>query len=201
MWYLRTYIKSVEHLETGKKTLRYYSPMPLAFAFKFAARAAQLASNPLEAAVSLEIERNPMMTYEQWLAAVCLWREARGQSIAVKTAIWHVIQNRASDAKRRWPRTISGVVAQRMQFSSMTAPGDPNLVLWPTEPIPGANAGADWNAFLDCQTVVESPLAADPANGANMYESEPVDKRPKWSDPNEATLTLDLGNTRFYRLL
>ena len=141
------------------------------------------------------------MEYDQWLACVAIWREARGQSIAVKTAIWHVIQNRSLDAKRRWPRTISGVVAQHMQFSSMTAPGDPNLVLWPTQPIPGAPALADWLAFLDCQTVVESALDADPTDGANMYESEPVGKRPKWTDANESTLTLDLKNTRFYRLL
>jgi len=140
------------------------------------------------------------MNYEQWLAAVCIWREARGQSIAVKTAIWHVIQNRTTDAKRHWPRTISGVIAQHMQFSSMTAPGDPNLVLWPVQPTPGQTAGADWLAFLDCQTVVmETPLGTDPTTGADMYESEPADKPPYWV--KDAALTLDLGNTRFYRLL
>jgi hypothetical protein len=138
------------------------------------------------------------MTYEQWLACQVLWREARGQSLAVKNAIWHVIQNRTADDQRRWPRTISGVICQHMQFSSMTAPGDPNLVAWPVEPIPGQTGSADWQAFLDCQTVVESPLNADPTNGANMYESEPADKLPYWT--KDATLTLDLVNTRFYRL-
>jgi Cell Wall Hydrolase len=138
------------------------------------------------------------MNYEQWLACLCIWREARGQSLAVKTAIWHVIQNRTTDAQRRWPRTISGVIQQHMQFSSMTAAGDPNLVAWPVEPIPGQTGSDDWTAFLDCQTAVESPLAADPTNGANMYESEPPDNPPYWV--KDATLTLDLVNTRFYRL-
>lgn len=121
--------------------------------------------------------------------------------MAVKTAIWHVMQNRMTDERRRWPRTLSGVIQQHLQFSSMTAAGDPNLVLWPVQPIPTQERSADWLAFLDCQTVVESPLNADPTNGANMYESEPVDKRPKWSNPLCSVLTLDLGNTRFYRLL
>ena len=138
------------------------------------------------------------MNYADWLAALCIWREARGQSLAVKNAIWHVIQNRTQDAQRRWPRTISGVIQQHMQFSSMTAAGDPNLVAWPVEPIPGVDGSEDWKAYLDCQTVVESPLNADPTAGANMYESEPADKPPYWV--KDATLTLDLVNTRFYRL-
>lgn len=141
------------------------------------------------------------MNYAEWLSALTLWREARGQSIAVKTAIWHVIQNRSLDSQRRWPRTISGVIQQHMQFSSMTAKGDANLVAWPVEPIPGKDGSLDWEAFLDCQTVVESPLNADPTTGATMYESEPVDKRPTWTHADKSLLTLDLGNTRFYRLL
>jgi N-acetylmuramoyl-L-alanine amidase len=139
------------------------------------------------------------MNYDLWLAAITIWREARGQSMAVKTAIWHVIQNRTRDEKRRWPRTISGVVLQHAQFSSMTVAGDPNLVAWPVQPIPGQAGSNDWQAWLDCQTVVESPLPADPTNGANMYESEPANSPPYWV--KDATLTLDLINTRFYKLL
>lgn len=141
------------------------------------------------------------MNYSQWLACLTIWREARGQSLAVKTAVWHVIQNRAVDPQRRWPRTISGVLQQHLQFSSMTAAGDPNLVAWPVEPMPGKSGSEDWEAFLDCQTVVESPLNADPTQGAQMYESEPVSARPNWTKPDASSLTLDLGNTRFYRLL
>jgi hypothetical protein len=142
------------------------------------------------------------MNYEQWLAAVCIWREARGQSTAVKTAIWHVIQNRVADPKRRWPKSISGVITQKMQFDSMTAPKDVNLIAWPVEPLAGipGHASPDWAAFLDCQAVVESALNADPTNGANMYESEPIELRPSWTHPDKSVMTLDLGNTRFYTL-
>ena len=133
------------------------------------------------------------MGYEQWLAAVCIWREARGESIASKTAIWHVIQNRAADPEHRWPRSISAVVAQHAQFSSMTAPGDPNLIQWPT-----SSPSADWNAFLDCQSVVQSPLNADPTEGSNMYHSEPAGQEPYWV--KDATPTVTIGAIKFYKL-
>lgn len=139
------------------------------------------------------------MNYDQWLAALCLWREARGETMATKNAIWHVIQNRAADEQRRWPRTISGVIQQHHQFSSMSFAGDPNLVAWPVEPIPGQQGSDDWKAYLDCQTVVESPLNADPTNGANAYESlVPGVGRPSWASTQ--ALVLEIGNTRFYRL-
>lgn len=139
------------------------------------------------------------MNYDEWLACICIWREARGVSLQAKTGVWHVIQNRTQDAQRRWPRTVSGVVAQHMQFSSMTAPGNSQLVLWPVQPTPGQAAGADWEAFLDCQTVVESPLDADPTGGANVYESfGPGEALPKWA--TEEALTVQIGPIRFYRI-
>lgn len=136
------------------------------------------------------------MNYSEWLAAVCIWREARGQSIAAKTAIWWVIQNRANDKQRRWPRTVSGVIAQHLQFSSMTHAGDLNLTLWPVEPMSG-QASVDWNAFLDCVNVVQAPMGGDPVGGANLYESEPPDSRPSWAKPE--MMTAEIGPFRFYK--
>lgn len=135
------------------------------------------------------------MTYEQWLAALCIWREARGESLQAKTGVWHVIQNRVNDEHRRWPRSIPGVILQHEQFSSFNA-GDPNAVRFP---IPLAPESADWLAFLDAQLAVESPLNADPTNGANAYESLPEGaKRPSWATPEALTVTI--GAIRFYRL-
>ena len=136
------------------------------------------------------------MTYDEFLAALCIWREARGTSLATKTAIWAVIQNRTTDQQHRWPKTVSGVIAQKWQFSSMTGIGDPNLLLYPVESNPPS---MDWTAFLDCQSVVESPLNADPTSGATGYESLPESAaKPHWADP--AKITLTLANTRFYKL-
>ena len=139
------------------------------------------------------------MTYDQWLACLAIWREARGVSMAAKTAIWHVIQNRTLDAQRRWPRTIPGVILQHAQFSSFLQ-SDPNVTRFPIPPTPGQDASADWLAFLDCQTVVESPLNADPVGGANMYHSftDPA-QYPSWT--REAKLTATIGGISFYVLL
>lgn len=150
------------------------------------------------------------MSYEEWLAALCIWREARGESLAAMTGVWHVIQNRTTDEERRWPRTIAGVILQHAQFSSFLQ-SDPNCVRFPIQPTPPQSESAqalhsrnlpvvtDWNAFLDCQTVVESPLNADPTQGANCYESLPEGaKRPAWATAE--ALTCQVGAIRFYRI-
>lgn len=137
------------------------------------------------------------MNYEQWLAALAIWREARGESLQAKTGVWHVIQNRANDEHRRWPRSIAGVILQHAQFSSFLQ-SDPNCVRFPIPSQDGAES-LDWKAFLDCQTVVESPLNADPTEGANMYESLPDGaKRPTWAEPIK--MTVQIGAIRFYRI-
>lgn len=131
------------------------------------------------------------MNYEQWLACIALWREARGQSLAAMRAIWWVIQNRATDPAKRWPRTIAAVILQPFQFSSFNH-DDPNATKFPSPGNP-----ADWQAFLNAQAAVSAP-GDDPTSGANSYESEPPDKLPKWADA--AKITLTEGPFRFYRL-
>jgi hypothetical protein len=139
------------------------------------------------------------MNYDQWLASICLWREARGQSLAALTAIWWVIQNRANDAAHRWPKTIPGVILQPRQFSSFNA-SDPNATKFPMPPInPNGPPGVDWSAYLNCQAAVTVPIGGDPTNGATNYESIPeAENRPAWCDPSKITLTV--GPFRFYKL-
>lgn len=138
-----------------------------------------------------------MYSYNQILAAICLWREGRGQSKAALAAIYHVILNRVSDPKHRWPKTISGVIMQHLQFSSMTFPGDPNLLRMPID-----DGSPDWLAFLDCQAVVATALIADPTQGATNYVS--VDARGNipegakdWATADK--LTYQVGPFRFFR--
>lgn len=131
------------------------------------------------------------MTYDQFLGALCLWREARGASMSAKAAIWQVILNRVAD--KRWPNTIHDVVTQPLQFSSFNAT-DVNVTAWPTERHP-----LDWQAWLDCQSVVALTIGGDPTNGATNYESLPdTVKKPSWCDP--AKITATIGPFRFYKL-
>jgi len=136
------------------------------------------------------------MSYEQFLLALCLWREARGETQLARTGIAAVIRNRSEHAKRRWPNTIVRVILQPKQFSSFNA-GDPNAVLFPVQPAAGASA--DWNSWQDCCDVATVPLQSDPTNGANCYESIPDGKpKPSWADP--AKITTTIGPFRFYKL-
>jgi hypothetical protein len=140
------------------------------------------------------------------VAKLCLLREAGGESVAVKNAIWHVILNRVNDPAGRWPKTVHEVVTQHGQFSSFSA-NDPNVTRWPSE-----KNDAEWTAWIDCGAVVTSALLADPTNGANSYHSIPDTgyhykgangqditlMPPAWADP--VKLTLQLGKTKFYKL-
>ena len=145
---------------------------------------------------------NTLMRFDQWLAALCIWREARGAGEQAWNAIWWVINNRSQDPQRRWPRTVVGVIEQHAQFSSMTNLGDADLVAWPVEPTPPQNPGADWVAFQGiCESVVTvAPIGTDPTGGAVYYESYPAPpdatKMP-WFDLEKLTVTI--GRIRFYR--
>ena len=64
--------------------------------------------------------------FEKLSAAFCAWREARGETATLHDslrAIIHVIANRAALGKKSWAQ----IVYQYEQFSSITAPGDPQI--------------------------------------------------------------------------
>jgi spore germination cell wall hydrolase CwlJ-like protein len=127
-------------------------------------------------------------SYPSVLSALCLFREARGQSIEAKRAILHVILNRAQ-ASFRGHDTVS-VILWPYQFSSFNS-GDPNSNLYPNPKYIG-----DWKAWLECCVVVDAP-GDDPTGGAVMYESEPEGSRPAWATADKLTATI--GPFRFYK--
>jgi len=61
------------------------------------------------------------------LLALMLWREARGESDEAKIAVAHTVVNRVAHPGW-WGRTVDDVIAKKWQYSSMTDPGDPQLV-------------------------------------------------------------------------
>jgi len=125
--------------------------------------------------------------FENVLTALAIWREARGESLAARDGVYHVIRNRTLDAANRWPKTFSGVILQTLQFSSFNA-HDPNAAKIPT---------ATDGAFIQCCAIVDSP-GADPTSGANHYLSIPAgDPLPSWADSNKITCTI--GPFTFYR--
>jgi len=129
-------------------------------------------------------------TYEPFLKALALWREARGQSDDAKRGVLHVILNRATSAFRG--TTPAEVILWPYQFSSFNST-DANAFR-----LPNPKQKGDWQAWLACCAVVDDP-GDDPTGGSVMYHSIPFGS-PKW--PVWATadkLTVYIGPFRFYR--
>ena len=129
--------------------------------------------------------------YEISLLALCLWREARGETVEAKRAVAWSIRNRVGHPSW-WGGTWSEVITKREQYSSMTDPGDANLVKWPLE------TDTSWMACMDVATEVYGTPIADPTNGATNYFDNSLDANP----PNWAAAmvkTADVGPFHFYR--
>jgi spore germination cell wall hydrolase CwlJ-like protein len=70
--------------------------------------------------------------YYKVLLALTMWREARGEGREGMRAVGHVIRNRVRSGGTfgDWDH----VITSKWQFSSLTAPGDSQLVRWPDSP-------------------------------------------------------------------
>jgi len=118
--------------------------------------------------------------YPMVLAALDLWREAQNQSYQAMLGVAWVMKNRII-----FPHDMVYVITKKFQFSSMTAPGDLNLVKWPeTNDV----------AFPICCQAVEAvfaPGAVDPTLGATFYFSPPVTSPPAAWGPVVVTVKID----------
>jgi len=102
-----------------------------------------------------------------FLAALCVWREARGESREGKRAVWNVIKNRCADL--RWPDNLADVVTQPYQFSSFNT-FDSNASKWPH------SVDESWLESVDVVMKDEG----DNTNGAVYYFASYI-KPPYWS--------------------
>jgi N-acetylmuramoyl-L-alanine amidase len=131
-------------------------------------------------------------SYTSLLMALCIWREARGQSREVKTAVKHVILNRAANPTGPYAKChdVVSVILCPYQFSSFNR-SDANAALMPNPKVTG-----DWNAWLECCAVVDAETQ-DPTSGANYYFDLSI-KPPDWADP--VRQTAQIGAMRFFRI-
>ena len=117
-----------------------------------------------------DLEAALVTTCDELLAALAIWREARGEPYQVKLAVAAVIVNRTHDMDNRWPKTLHRVVLQPRQFK-----------LFNTGPFPYDGSGADWLAFQDCKKAVAEALAgSDPTGGATHYHDVSIDTPASW---------------------
>ena len=123
--------------------------------------------------------------------ALCLWREARGESVACRIAIAYVIMNRVLHPKWGWKSDIMQVIFMPMQFSSLTDPKDKQLTLWP------ASNDVQW---LECVKIAEQVVYGDainPIGAANHYYDISI-PAPYWA--KDSNFIIQIDNIKFYAL-
>lgn len=126
--------------------------------------------------------------YEEAMLALLVWREARGELHQAKVAVCYSVLNRVKSPKW-WGRTIGEVVAKKWQYSSMAAPGDPNLIAYP---LPHDLS------FQDAMLAVNAVLTngeKNPVEGADSYYDVSIPP-PKWAKPEQ--FVKQVGAFRFY---
>jgi spore germination cell wall hydrolase CwlJ-like protein len=128
---------------------------------------------------------DPIHLLRHFAVALCVWREARGQSPLGKVLVAQVIENRVADA--RWPDTYIGAITQPWQFSAFNK-NDPNTTKFPEEDDP---TWADAVAAADYVLTAPSPIT-----DANHYHTRGV--RPTWAQGQTPLVTE--GQHLFYQL-
>lgn len=122
---------------------------------------------------------------KDFMLALCIWREARSESILGKLLVGQVIKNRVFDD--RWPDTYVGVVTQDKQFSSFNQT-DPNVIKFPSE---------QDQVWKDCINIADFIIASiDKLTTANHYHTKDV--KPSWAD--ESKIVWREGHHIFYTL-
>lgn len=121
--------------------------------------------------------------------ALCLWREARGESHEGKVAVGYSILNRK--AAPQWGNTIMGVLFQRLQYSSLTYASDPQLILWPKDEDPS------WQQSMQVAVDVLERRVPNPIDGADSYHDTSI-KPPTWATRDK--FVKQIGRLMFYRL-
>jgi spore germination cell wall hydrolase CwlJ-like protein len=130
-------------------------------------------------------------SFDHHVLARTLWGEARGEPHAGQVAVAKVILNRATDPKRRWPRSVAAVCLQPYQFSCWTA-GDPNRakLLQTSE----ARMAEVYLVALEALGLPDLTL------GANHYLTRALalDAPPRWYQAHKVTVLI--GAHAFLRL-
>jgi cell wall hydrolase len=90
-----------------------------------------------------------------------------------------------------WGRTILQVIGKRWQYSSMTAPDDPNLTKWPDDD------DASWQESLLAANAAYNAIRANPAPEADSYFDVSI-AAPAWAKPE--MFVNQIGHIRFYNV-
>ena len=124
-----------------------------------------------------------MTMQDQIIGSLCIWRENRGGGVQGMQSVLNVLMNRA--AKRN--TSVYEESVRKWQFSSMTAPGDANLILYPTV------MDAQWAEALALTSQAASGTLDDLTEGATSYYAPagmPGGNAPSWAASMTQTVTI-----------
>lgn len=127
-----------------------------------------------------------MSIADMFMLALTAWRENRGGGPEGMQSVINVICNRA---KRNVTSPYTECV-RKWQFSSLTAAGDPELILWPQEKD---------TEFLEAQALAyqaSMDWLADLTNGATSYYALSMKEPPKWA--SKMTKTAEIKGQVFF---
>jgi N-acetylmuramoyl-L-alanine amidase len=124
------------------------------------------------------------------LLALCVWREASDQPVAIKQIIACTIRNRVNKPGW-WGRDWTSVICKRLQYSSMTAAGDPNLIRWPLP------TDSSWQASMQVAQDCHDGTIIDQSGGATNYYDISMPEPPAWAEG--MTYITTVGAFRLYK--
>ncbi len=137
------------------------------------------------------------MTIYDWqkaLLALLIWREAEGEPMEGKLGVAWVVRNRVLDSPL--PNAWTAVMTRRLQFSGLTAHGDPRLQVWPRD------SQLAWKASMQAAEQVYTASTAapaatpDPTHGATLYANLSI-VTPSWLP--RVTETAKIGSHTFFK--
>lgn len=121
-----------------------------------------------------------MTPQDEVIGALCAWRENRGGQTPGMQSVLNVLVNRATTRGT----SVYAEAVRRLQFSSMTAPGDPNLILYPSPTDP------EWLEALSLASQAAAASLEDITGGATSYYSLSMKEPPYWAPSMTRTVTI-----------
>lgn len=126
--------------------------------------------------------------WEIAIAALCAWRENRGGDKLGMQSVLNSLCNRAAFKKT----SLATEALKKLQYSSMTAPGDPNLVLFPDK------TDTRFQLALAMAEQAVAGTLPDITGGATHYYALSMSKPPYWVT-STAVQTAQIQNQVFFK--
>lgn len=129
--------------------------------------------------------------YETALLALVIWREARGEGELGMRAVACSIHNRV-ERPTWWGTSYASVIGKKYQYSSMAAPGDPQLIRYPD-----MNDSMFAEALQIADAIIADEPIGNPVAGADSFYDVSIPP-PDWATPE--CFVGQVGRIRFFNV-